>query len=679
MVTLERDLTVEEYLLAHQQRREDFMSEDEIAEAGLFVDWFRESWKAKDSIGLFDKWNEVDDAWRGVINAPQYPDDPGSETNIINPHIEGQVALMCKDPVSVYVKATDPTDAPYQQQAQAILEFVSKENGIKSKMEYICRRLVKDGSCFVTVMWDKDCLNGKGAPSIKTWNPRLMFPDFAITDAQDFQDSRYFIIAVSKTLEWAMRNFGEEKVAAITPGYHCVEDQWDYSAGTDWSEYEMENQSYIHLYVMTRRNSKGGKMRFVEMSSDGVILRETSLIDDTYPVFFAEQMHDEGHLFGCSTVEQLLPIQDLINDINDQIITNARLTGNPQKVVSSASGIDISLWTNEAGLNVAATDLSENPFIMVNPPSMPGYIINYRDTLLYSVRQIVGRFSDNMAGIAQQGVDTATEAAALQSSGLAIIDSHKRKIQDMMGKVMTYALRLCENFWTTEMAFRVTGKEEFFFMRPSKLKEIPILAPANKEYIEKARQQAIASYRAQAAMQGIFDIPEDATPPDWTPPQYMMYKDDNGKTITREAVYDIEVDFGADVPSNKAFLLNAAKEAMMAKAVDPTEYRQILRDLRILPYLDVKSEQEIVGRIRAMQDALLKQTEASAAQSAAQAQMAGAPQPGQAPPAQGQIGGTPAAANPLAQMPNPVIRGMTGVNRIANPASQGELALSGAM
>lgn len=677
MATYESGKTAEQYLLDHKQLRNDFMSEDEIAEAELMLDWFREAWYFKDENGLFDRWDMIDSYWQGDANSPVYPDDIGSNTNIINPHVEGQVALSWQDPVGVYVQPVDPSDTFYKRDAQSMLDFVFRENKVKSLRDNIYRRLKKEGITANTVFWDSKCLDGKGMPKFRNWNIRYVYFDPAIVDPQDFQDSRYVILQTSKTLEWAHETFGEEKAAAITPGYHTVESQWDLGSSGEWTDYERETTSYLHLYVLTKRNSKSGNVRMIQMSADGVVLDEKTLIDDTYPVFFCEQMRCEQHMYGMSTAYLLLSPQDAINDLGDQIRMNARMCGNPQRLVDSSSGIDTDSLTNESGLVITFNGDIDKVFGIVKPQQVSPDVFQHRNEILYNERPIVGRWNDNMVGTAQKGVDTATEAAALQSTGMAIVDTDKRKVQNMFAEMAKYALKLCEEYWDTEMAFRVTGEEDFVHMRPSKLKNIPIVAPASREYIEKANKKAIADYAEKQKMFGM-PVLEGALPPGYEPPKYMIYKDDSGKEVTRKSTFDIIIDFGADVARNKAFALNMAKEAYLAKVVDATEYRQVLHDNGIIPYADSDKEKEIVSKIEEMQKALLRKEEAAADATMmnAQANTAKA-MAGQAPMMQGMPGGTPMQANPLAAMPNPQVAGMTGNGRVANPVTQSGLSVAG--
>lgn len=674
-MAFDKGVTAEEYLQQHRDLQKDFMSDEDIAEAHLMLDWFKESWEHKDGNNLFDIWDLIDDYYNGRANEPVLADDIGSNTNIINSHVEGQVALSWQDPVAAYVTAVDPSDAMYKRDAQAILDFIVKENRVRAIRDNEYRHMKKYGLAVSTVFWDSEALNGKGFPRFRNWNPRYVYFDPTITDPQDFQYSRYVILATRKSLQYAIDAFGEDKAKAITPGYHCVEGQWDLGITDDWDDYERENNAYIHLYVLTKRNSK--KVRLVQMSGDGVILKEDKLIDDTYPVFFKAQMQCENHLYGRSTTYDLLPLQDDLNTLGDSIMRNAILMGNPQKLISSNAGIDMESWTNEGGLIISTTaENVDTACKVISGEPVSSDIFQRRNEILYQERPLVGRWNDNMIGTAQKGVDTATEAAALQSTGSAILDADKRKMQDKYADMLVYSLKLAENYWDTEMAFRITGKEDFIHIRPTKLKNIPLVAPASKEFVNKAIKQAQEDYKAKMAAFGQI-VPDGTLPPDFQPPKYQIYKVD-GKEVTREATYDINVDFGADMPTNKAFLLNAAKEAYLAKAIDFKEYRQLLHDYHIIPYLGLEDEQEIVANIQAQQDAQIKRDSASAEATIMNAMANnGVQAQGMPPSMQGMPGGTPMQGNPGAMMPNAMIPGMTGNQRVANQATQPQLALAG--
>lgn len=57
-------------------------------------------------------------------------------------------------------------------------------------------------------------------------------------------------------------------------------------------------------------------------------------------------------------------------------------------------------------------------------------------------RQVVTRFTDQMIGKQQSGVDTATESLALQNSGNAMIDHKKRTLTRNIRRSIRICLRI---------------------------------------------------------------------------------------------------------------------------------------------------------------------------------------------------------------------------------------------
>ncbi|HOM03518.1 MAG TPA: hypothetical protein PLH43_11950 [Acetivibrio sp.] len=577
-------MTYDERMEKHQEMREKLMTEEDIKLTDRYMDWFKSSWQDKESRGLFDKWELADLYWEGDVNLPESDDDPGSNTNIINPNIEGQVALTVEHNISILANPREPSDVPFAEHAQIIGQFIIDKNKMRKKLEVFARRRKKFGLGIISVMWNPKALDKMGLPEFKCWNPAYVFFDPNITDVYDIQSGRFVIAVCNKSIFWAEETFGEDKATAILPAYHPMESEWLF--GEESSEHDdITRDNYMHMFVFTK---KKGKIRLIQMSSCGIKLwdseEHSSIVfpKDIYPFFICPDMAREGTTYAKSTAELLFHIQDLINDLDDQIRINARLTGNIQKVVGTASGIDIDKWTNEPGLNIPAADPAA--WQMVKPPEMPNYIFERRNQALYNERQIISRFSDQLTGIRQRGVDTATEALALQQSGLAGIDHDKAMIEETLGEALEYALELAKENWTEEQAFRITNKRNtFLWYNPSKLKKVPRLIPVSEEY----RQQWLSIN------------------PDLPVPEYMqaMDKDENGNEVpaTKNATFDIIVSIGAGIPNNKAFRYNAVKETFVNGAMDIQEYRQRIRELGVLPETSWEQEQEKIKKLEQLQ------------------------------------------------------------------------------
>ena len=557
----------------HTLMRENIMTEEEIKQSDKYLSWFKSSWADTDNRGLFDKWEMIDKYWEGDVNLPESDDDPASNTNIVNPNIEGQVVLTVDKNLSITTRGVEPSDVPFERHARIIGQFIIDKNSMRRKMDIFSRRRKKFGTGIMSCLFNPDKLDGMGLPELKPWNPAYVFFDPNITDVYEYNQGRFVILIANKSIYWAAEQFGEEKAEVIMPAYHPIESEWIYGEDDGESD-EINRDNYLHMYIFTM---KKGEVRLCQMSGCGVKLWDSEEEDinfpkGSYPIFIAPDMPREGTTRGKATAELLIGTQDIINDLDDQIRINARLTGNIQKVVGTGSGIDIDKWTNEPGLNIPAAD--PTAWTMVKPPEMPQYILQRRNEA-FAERQIETRFSDQMSGVRQKGVDTATEALALHQTGLAGVDHDKAIIEEMLGDVLVYALELAKENWTQEQAFRITNEQNsFLWYRPSNLKNIPKLMPTTEEYRQRWQTNN----------------------PDIPPPEYIQGE---GEEIdTKDARFDIVVSIGSGIPNNKGFKYNVIKEAFMQKGMSLEEYRFHLKEMGILPETTWEQEQKILMQLQ---------------------------------------------------------------------------------
>ena len=449
-------------------KRYSIMTDEQIKLAEQYLVWYRRSYEDKQRLGLIEKWEDVERYWEGEF---EYDDenDPAPNTNITNSNVEGKTALLCDQTIAIQVDPREPGDRPFCDMARTLADFIKERN----KMYRIFR-----------VLWNFDKLNGKGLPDIQPIHPNLLFIDPAITDVYDIQEAQYVIEAKPKSIYSAYVNYGEEKADAIIPNLDLIQNIIQ----------ENDEDQYVHLMIWTRYKENGErKLRLVEMSGDGVILRDTKEAVEEYnkkqeqedeeelfssnkkdkkkskkdkeelklfpnsdfPYFLTPDMHRENTVWAKGSAELILPISDQIDEIDDSTLRNARLTGNPVALVGNSSGIDPEAVTNAPGQIIPTNDM--NGFKWQQPPNMPQYLLNRRTELMNNDRQVVTRFTDQMIGKQQSGVDTATESLALQNSGNSMIEHKKGLLQETLSEVFEYALELALLNWNTTMLFRITG------------------------------------------------------------------------------------------------------------------------------------------------------------------------------------------------------------------------------
>lgn len=572
----------DEIVKQKRAKRAALMSEKEIEEAEQFIMWYRRAYEDKQRLGLMKKWDDIAKYWEGDFDYSD-EDDPAPNTNITNANVEGKTALLCDQTLAIQVDPREPGDKPFCDQVRTIADFIKDKNKMYRKIEVHERRREMTGTGIFRVLWDFDKLEGKGLPIIEPIHPSKLFIDPAITDVYDIQEAQYIIEAKAKSIYSAKMEYGDDIADCIIANYDPIENLIQNS----------EEEQYVHLLVWTRYKENGKiKLRLVEMSADGVILkdtkkelkkvsekRENELIEkqtklleqgktkeaselkaeelelfpnSKYPYFLTPDMYRENTVWAKASAELVLPISDQIDELDDSILRNARLTGNPIPIIETSSGIDAEKVTNTPGQTIVANNI--NGMKWLQPPNIPQYLIEKRADTINNDKTIVTRFSDQMIGKQQAGVGTATESLALQNSGNSMIEHKKGLLQETLSEVFEYAIELALLNWNTTMIFRIVGedgKDKFTSFNPDGLNRIPILTEADTEY-RNAYKEAH----------------KDAKPEDY---EYMQVYNE-----TRQVMFDLSVSVGAGLPNNRAYRYSIVRQSYVDKAITTPEYRNWL-------------------------------------------------------------------------------------------------------
>ena len=548
---------------ALKRYREKLFNSEEMKEGLKLIDNYREAYREKENSGLFDEMELAERYWSGDFGVPEDYDDPGSNTNIINTNIETQVASMVDQAIDIELKPYEPTDRPYVQKSRMILDRIKDVNQLPKKIEDWERKKDKFGTGIFRVMYNPKLLDGIGCPEIRVCNPAYVFPDPNIKCLEDIQEGEFIIQTLPKSLYWAEKKFGRERAWAIAPGYNPIDANMVFGED-DTPNYDITGDHYLHILYFTKIYKvpyKNPRLRLIQLSGCGIILDDTEkdgsefnyfTDDGKYPFFFTVDMRREGTIWGKSNCSLLFSLQDEIDDYTNQIRRNARLTGNPIKLISDTANVETDKLDNTAGMNIVLHDINGVKFLQ--PPSMPQYLIDRRAQAM-TERVIISRISDQQAGIKQAGVQTATESLNLAQSANVATDTKKVMLQYTLNDVFSYCFDLALEYWNIGMFFN-TEDEEFEYFKPSDLKNIPMMKPATNSYINKFLRKN----------------------PDKEPPKYML----NSKEKRRiKLIFNIQV--GAGLPTNKATAFSYVLESFKAGLISKKECRELMIEYIKLP------------------------------------------------------------------------------------------------
>ncbi|MCU7521936.1 MAG: hypothetical protein HF312_17105 [Ignavibacteria bacterium] len=544
-------------------------SEKELLEK--ITDRYRASYIKKESLGMNTLWGKCEDYWSGDVNTPEDEDDPGSETNIVQSIIESQVADLVDGQMEVLLKGVGPSDAPFATDVSQLVKWVWQKNKMIPKFDEGERDRLNLGSVGWKVYYDFDALKGRGLPIMQPCSPDTLFPDPKINDPRKINDGDFFIQAQPYPCSWFRRRFGKRGKFVKPEGRFGLQSYHPTIFGEedDSTANEVINDQAV-LFEYWEKDDDGN-LRRVYCTRDIILEdsdwdhydeekgeRKSFYEHGKYPFVILVCYKKKGRLWGKSDTEQLIPIQDVINELDDQIRMNARLMGNIQIVVGTAAGINIKKWTNKPGLKIPAKD--HTAWETVNPPTIPGYIYTRRQEGFNESEVVSGR-SDVVEGRRSGSLRAASAILALQEAGSRRANHKKLMLQEGFIEVIELLLDYIKEFMDEEQAFDVTenDKTDYLWYRGSSLKEIPYLT-LNENW-----------------------NPEDET---LNTSRYRPLKDENGEMITKEAEFDIEISLGAGMPNNKSFLYQAVIELNREGLITREEGRATLKKVLNWPIID---------------------------------------------------------------------------------------------
>jgi hypothetical protein len=325
--------------------------------------------------------------------------------------------------------------------------------------------------------------------------------------------------------------------------------------------------------------------------------------------------------------ELLIPTQDVINDLDDQIRMNARVMGNIQVVVGTAAGINLKKWTNLPGLKIPAKD--PDAWRPVVPYPIPAYV-PARRTQAFSETEVISGRSDVTEGRRSGSLRSAAAISQMQDAGSRRAKHKKLMLQEGLRQVMELVYEYVIEFMDVERAFDFEegNSRESMWFRGSDFKELPI-----------------------QTLNENFDATSDN-------PSTGMYKDlldEEGETMTRKGEFMIEVDFGAGLPNSPSFLYESTLELHRENLITQEEARATLKTVLNYPIVDpYKPQGKFLGRNNSAEQLAMANGMPVPGQEPQPQQIPGQmqlPMPQQDPAAMGGMpGATPEGMDPLAML-----------------------------
>jgi len=576
---------------ANKKRRESFMTDEEILRINDYI--VDLNLCKGDMSDLYSEWADIEKYYGN--NQDDISKRPNSKVNIMNANIEGQAALVAEQEIAVITRGESAGDDEFAEDGRVGIEWTLRKNYFKRPLRMFVRRLLKFGMSAFLVFFDPDAMKKFGLVKIQPISLNCLFVDRHITDILRYQEGDYIARAIPMSRKQNVDVYGEEKADAIDYGMFGFED----TCFEVDSISVMENTSTIIQY-WSREN---GCLRLEEFTGDGLLLfdsfkglsrkenqkdKQSSVhsyykyTDDKYPIFISSLYQREGNFWATGDGKLLLPLQKLINELYDKI----RICARPNLAVYDINAdMDLDDYDENS--------LEPRPFDGTNSPD-PVKVYSWGTVNenwwrllmeIYRAAQRTTRFSELMTGQQDKGGEnTATEAAIQHQQGNIATDDKKGIIEPTLIEVCEFALGLMMEYYTEGKSFRANkDKKDYRWIDFRRLSKVPVKIPATeeyqKEYIDKNADQ---------------DVPK------W---QYITGSD--GMPLTKSVDLDIEINIGAGLPKNKAFITKFLTDMSKAILIDETgmqkpviyweEMREFLKKYVGLPIKDLDEIKAMVA------------------------------------------------------------------------------------
>lgn len=431
------------------------------------------------------KWQNYIDAYYGDyflnINKPEYKSDQIS--NFIFSTIETIRPIMTDNNPKFIAMPRNPNGTPKANTIQMALDYEWDREKMQTKLPRGLLTSLQIGTIVYGLFWNGRDQNGLGNVKCVLINPFNIFPDPLATD---FDDAEYIIYATYKHVNKLKQNFPDK--ASLLEGGNINYEELVANRGSDVNVtnqvliLEMWCRDYTTVEIEEIEDGVQ-KKKFVPKFPRGRVITvapELNLVlrdienpyrDGKFPFVAIKDYDVPFRFWGEGEVAQLLSPQKYINELNNQVIDNAKLTANMPWIIDKNSGIGKGKLTNRPGLVVR-----KNPGTEVkreSPPSMPAYI-NQKIIELKTDIETVSGVHDVTQGKRAVGVVAASAIMALQEAGQARIRLKVRIMETALSEMATMWYSRMQQFWLLERWVRVVdhyGNVNFQQVTPQDLSE----------------------------------------------------------------------------------------------------------------------------------------------------------------------------------------------------------------
>ena len=423
---------------------------------------FKKSYVAK--APLMVDWKKYMRAYKGDLffdgSKPDYKSDEVS--NFIFSVIETVRPIMTDNNPKFLALPNTPQGAEISSDIQVAFDYEWNREKMNAKLTRQLVNFLVYGNAVWFLPWNAY----KNEIEAVVVNPFNIFPD---PIAEDIESCEYFIYATYKSeneLKKMYPDRADDIEGASVQFSELVNDR-------DKDAIESNNQvlilecylrDYAKVEVEDEEGNKKEKMKYPNgriitcLPDLNIVLddKKNPYNDGKFPFVLMKCYDMPNEFWGFGEVEQLISPQKHINELNNQIIDNAKMTANMPWIVDKNAGIGYGKLTNRPGLVIRKTPGST--VTRETPPSMPGYVNEKITELKADIEQISG-VHDSMRGDKEAGVVAAQAILALQEASQARVRMKIKLMESSLSELATMWYKRMQQYWKVDRWVRITDIE----------------------------------------------------------------------------------------------------------------------------------------------------------------------------------------------------------------------------
>ena len=435
---------------------------------------FTESHRTK--APLMKKWEEYIEAYNNEYFERELKPDYKTNhiSNFIFSTIETIRPIMTDNNPKFIALPRTPEGAEKADKIQIALDSEWDREQMDIKLPKALLPTLQIGNIILGCLWDGNSNKGIGDVKTAIINPFNMFVD---PSATNFEDAEYAIYATYKSDSLLKKSFPDK--ASLLEGsdvkYRELVANRELEATYDNQILVLE--AWVRDYTMTEyeeetKEKDGEKVKKTKMKYPrgrvitccpelGILLsdKQNPYKDGKFPFVIIKDYDIPFQFWGEGEIHWLLSPQKQINDLNNQVIDNAKLTANQIWVIDKNAGIGKGNLSNRPGLVVR-----KNPGSHVErpaPPPLPGYV-NDKILELKQDMETISGVHDVTQGRRAIGVTAGNAIMALQEAGQARIRLKVKLMETALAELATMWYSRIQQFWLLDRDIRTVDKNEGF-------------------------------------------------------------------------------------------------------------------------------------------------------------------------------------------------------------------------